>query len=178
MAVGWKFTVRCSTSRCMSSVSLPEESGAGCAHLNSSGIHESVQVQTAQKHSGPGFQEVLPSTFSQSLLKKSSLLSGNNCSITDIRRGPGLALRSADSYAGSLRCRNLGLRAPHLGWMQLCPTRIAASAETGCRRRQVVHRPLSEPLEPENLKNRMATAPTPHCESRIPLETNLDDGIV
>jgi hypothetical protein len=38
--------------------------------LNISGIHESVQVQTAQARCGPGFQEVLPSAFSQSLLKK------------------------------------------------------------------------------------------------------------
>jgi len=63
--------------------------GAGCAHLNSSRIPESVQVQTAQTHGGPGFQEVLPSAFSQSLLKKRPLLSGNNCSIMDIRRGSG-----------------------------------------------------------------------------------------
>ena len=75
--------------------------GAGCAHLNSSRIPESVQVQTAQTYSGPRFQEVLPSAFSQSLLKKRPLLSGNNCSIMDIRRGVWLAQGVGDSHAGA-----------------------------------------------------------------------------
>ena len=35
-----------------------EESGPGCTHLNSSGIPESVHVQKAQEHTGPGFQQV------------------------------------------------------------------------------------------------------------------------
>ena len=57
-----------STSCCRSNGSVLEESrGRDCAHLNSSGIHESVEVQTAEAHSGPGFQGVLPSAFSQSL---------------------------------------------------------------------------------------------------------------
>lgn len=33
------------------------KAGAACAQLNSSGIHESVQVQTAKEQSGPGFQD-------------------------------------------------------------------------------------------------------------------------
>jgi hypothetical protein len=69
---------------------------ADCAHLNTSGIHESVQVQTAEAHSGPGFQEVLPSGFSQLLLKKPSLLSRNNCSIMN-RSGSLASARSAGS---------------------------------------------------------------------------------
>ena len=40
--------------------------------LDSSGIRESVQVQTAQKHSGPEFQDPCHRAFSQARLKKPS----------------------------------------------------------------------------------------------------------
>ena len=78
--------------------------------MNSSRIHESVQVQTAEEHGGPGFQELLPSTFSQSLLKKWSLPSGNNCSIMD-RSGSLASAGVQDSHAPPLRLiAKLGFR--------------------------------------------------------------------
>jgi hypothetical protein len=144
MAGCWEFTVRYSTSCGMTNVS-PGRSGAGCAHLNSSAIHESVQVQTAQGHSGPGFQEVLPSTFSQSLLKKWPLLSGTHCSITDI--GGPLARVSS----GGFSCWSASGAAT---WEQgtsavrdaTLPFLHSASAEAGCHRHRVVYRPLSDAL--------------------------------
>jgi len=42
------------------------------ADLNSSGIHESVQVQTAQEHRGPEFQDSCYQLFHRRLLKKPS----------------------------------------------------------------------------------------------------------
>ena len=90
-----------STSCCRSNGSVLEESrGRDCAHLNSSGIHESVEVQTAEAHSGPGFQGVLPSAFSQSLLKKPSLPSRHNCAIMYNRSG---LLVSANFHAPEVR---------------------------------------------------------------------------